>query len=398
MSDSKSYTDATRLTTLGRTPRDYHGLVNLPVHRGATVLFPTLAEFENSHVRPDETGRVTYGLIGTPTTFAVETAVAELEGAHGACVVPSGLAAITTALLAVLKAGDHLLITDSAYGPGRRFSDHILARFGVEVEYYDPLLGADIARLFKPNTRAVLTESPGSYTFEVQDIPAITAAAHAHNILVLLDNTWATPLYFKPFAHGVDISIHAATKYMSGHSDLLAGTITFTKACEPLVRQAVRDLGISLAPDDCYLLLRGLRSMDVRLKHQEKNALELANWLAARPEVKQVLHPARPDCPGHALWKRDFTGASGLFSIILHPLEKPALSAFLDHLSLFGMGFSWGGFESLIVPCNPRPIRTATAWAEPGQLLRISVGLEHLDDLKADLAAGFTRMNAVSRG
>lgn len=395
MSDSKHYQEATRLTTLGRTPHAYHGLVNVPVHRGSTVLFPTLAEFERSALRPNETGRVTYGLNGTPTTFAVETAVAELEGAHGACVVPSGLAAITAALLAVLKAGDHLLITDSAYGPGRRFANHILSRFGVEIDYYDPRLGADIATQFKPNTRAILTESPGSYTFEIQDIPAISQAAHEHNILVLMDNTWATPLYFKPFKHGVDISIQAATKYMSGHSDLLAGTITFTEACEPLVRQAVRDLGISLAPDDCYLLLRGLRSMEVRLKQQERNALDLADWLAERPEVKQVLHPARPDCPGHALWKRDFTGASGLFSIILHPIEKAALAAFLDHLSLFGMGFSWGGFESLIVPCDPRPIRTATAWQEPGQLLRISVGLEHIDDLKADLAAGFERMNAA---
>lgn len=395
MSDSKHFQDATRLTTLGRDPAAYDGVVSLPVHRASTILFPTLADFEKSAVAPTETGRTTYGLIGTPTTFAVETAVAELEGAHGACVVPSGLAAITAALLAVLKAGDHLLITDSAYGPGRRFSNHVLKRFGVEVDYYDPLIGGDIARLFKPNTKAILTESPGSYTFEIQDIPAIAEAAHKHGALVLMDNTWATPLYYKPFAHGVDISIQAATKYMSGHSDLLAGTITFTKECEPLIRQAVRDLGISLAPDDCYLLLRGMRSMAVRLKHQERVALDLANWLATRPEVKQVLHPARPDCPGHALWKRDFTGASGLFSIILHPIEKPALAAFLDHLSIFGMGFSWGGFESLIVPCDPRPIRTASPWTEPGQLIRISVGLEHIDDLKGDLAAGFARMAAA---
>lgn len=395
MSDSPNLTDLTRLTTLGRDSAAYDGVVSLPVHRASTILFPTLAAFEQSGLRPTETGRTTYGLNGTPTTFAVETAVAALEGAHGACVVPSGLAAITAALLAVLKAGDHLLMTDSAYGPGRRFCTHVLQRFGVTVEYYDPLIGGDIARLFKPNTRAVLTESPGSYTFEIQDIPAIAAAAHQKGALVLMDNTWATPLYFKPFAHGVDISIQAATKYMSGHSDLLAGTITFTEECEPLIRQTVRDLGISLAPDDCYLLLRGLRSMGVRLKHQEQAALALADWLATRPEVKRILHPARPDCPGHDLWKRDFTGASGLFSIILHPVEKPALAAFLDHLSIFGMGFSWGGFESLIVPCDPRPIRTAAPWTEPGQLLRLSVGLEDIEDLKSDLAAGFVRMAAA---
>lgn len=395
MADRKSFRETTRLTTLGRDSAAYDGLVNLPVHRASTILFPTLAEFKNAHLPPTETGRTVYGLLGTPTSFAMETAIAEIEGAYGGCVVPSGLSAITTALLAVLKTGDHLLITDSAYGPARHFSNRLLARFGIEVDYYAPEIGGGIARLIKPNTRAILTESPGSYTLEIQDIPAIAAAAHQRGVLVLMDNTWATPLYFKPFEHGVDISIQAATKYISGHADLLAGTVTFTKECEPLIRQTVRDLGLSLAPDDCYLLLRSLRSMAIRLKHQEQTAYALADWLAARPEVKRVLHPARTDFPGHDLWRRDFKGASGLFSIILHPVPPEALAAFLDSLRLFGMGFSWGGFESLIVPFDPRPIRTAKPWTEPGCLLRLSVGLEDLSDLKEDLAAGFTKMAAA---
>jgi cysteine-S-conjugate beta-lyase len=385
----------TTLVHAGRDPFANHGIVNPPVYHASTVVFPTLDALEASDRNPF--GVVNYGRIGTPTTFAFEDAVAELEGGYRAITASSGLGAITTALMAFTKAGDHVLVTDSVYGPTRRFCAQTLSAYGVEVEFYDPRIGEGIAALLRDNTAVVFTESPGSLTFEVQDIPAIAAAAHAKGAKVLMDNTWATPLFFRALDHGVDVSIHAATKYLVGHADAMMGVIVCTEETFLPVKRAATVLGQCAGPDDVYLALRGLRTLSARLKVHEAAALDMADWLAGRPEVVRVLHPARADDPGHALWKRDFTGSCGLFAVMLYPVARPALAAMLDGLTLFGLGYSWGGFESLIIPAHPERIRTATRWEEPGTLLRLHIGLEDVADLKADLDAGFARMASAGR-
>ena len=381
--------DATLVTVAGRDPERQHGIVNPGVYHASTMLFPTLAELEAS--RPG----THYGRYGTPTTFALQEAVARIEGGHATLAVGSGKTAITTTLLALLRSGDHLLVTDSVYAPTRLFCERILARFGITTDYVDPAIGAGIGALIRPETRLVFTESPGSLTFEVQDIPAIAAAAHARGCLVVMDNTWASPLFFKPFAHGVDISIQAGTKYVGGHSDLMLGLITCNEAVHERVRRGVHELATAAAPDDCYLALRGLRTLAARLERHQASGLKLAAWLQGRPEVTGVLHPALPGAPGNALWRRDFLGATGLFAFTIKPCARPALAAMLDHLELFGMGWSWGGYESLLIPVHPETCRTATSWQHDGHLLRIHVGLEDPDDLIADLAAGFARMAAA---
>lgn len=384
----------TILSHAGRNPRGNHGIVNPPVYHCSTVLFPTLAELEASDRTPFE--GVHYGRMGTPTSYAFEEAVAELEGAFKSVSVGSGLNAIATALLAFTKAGDHVLITDSVYGPTRRFANDSLTAYGVEVEFYDPTLGEGIARLLKPNTSVVFLESPGSLTFEVQDVPAIAAAAKSVGATVIIDNTWATPLLFQPLRHGVDVSIHSATKYIVGHADAMLGVISCADEAHWLaVKKAATRTGACAGPDDLFLGLRGLRTLSVRLKQHEANALALADWLSKRPEVTRVLHPAYPDCPGHALWKRDIGGSSGLFSVVMKAAPKVALAAMLDHMELFGMGYSWGGFESLILPVRPGAIRTATRWDEPGIVLRLHAGLEAADDLIHDLDGAFARLNAA---
>jgi cystathionine beta-lyase len=383
--------DATLVTTLGRDPERQHGIVNPPTWRASTVLFPTLAALEAA--RPDK--GVYYGRYGTPTSFALEEALARLEGGHWSFVTSSGKAAITATLLALCSAGDHLLVVDTAYGPTRRFCDHTLKRYGVETTYYDPQVGAGIATLIRPNTRAVFTESPGSLTFEVQDIPAIMEAAHAAGTIVIMDNTWASPLYFKPFAHGVDISIHAATKYIGGHSDLMMGVITLTELMLARLRLPLMEVASVASPDDTMLALRGLRTLAARLERHQRSALEIARWLSTRPEVRQVLYPALPGAPGHELWKRDFRGASGLFGFIMQPCSKQQLAAMLDHMELFGMGYSWGGYESLLLPTHPETLRTATPWTVEGVPMRIHVGLEEPADLIAELEAGFGRLAAA---
>jgi cysteine-S-conjugate beta-lyase len=376
----------TRLAHAGREPGRYHGFVNPPIYRGSTVLFPSVSALEAN----DQD--YTYGRLGTPTVSALEEALAELEGGYRTLLTPSGLSAIAATLLALVAAGDHVLITDSAYRPTRRFCDHVLNRLGVETTYYDPLLGAGIKAIVKKTTRVVFTESPGSQSFEVQDIPAIAKAAHAAGACVVMDNTWATPLYFKPFAHGVDVSIQAATKYIVGHADAMLGAITTTEAAWPTIARAHEDLGLCPGPEDVYLGLRGLRSLGVRLARHQASGIEIARWLAGRPEVARVLHPALASDPGHALWKRDFTGASGLFALVLKPVAAEAVAAMLDGLELFGMGYSWGGFESLILPFDPSEYRTATKWQREGPALRLHIGLEDVDDLRADLEAGFGRL------
>ncbi len=380
----------TLIVTLGRDPDANFGVVNPPVYHASTILYPTFKALK------ERKQPVTYGRRGTPTTFALQDTVAALEGGHKTVLTPSGLAAVTTALLAHVKTGDHLLMTDSAYGPSRHFCDTILKKNGVDVQYYDPRIGAGIAKLMKPNTTVVFTESPGSVTFEVQDVPAIAKAAHAGGAIVILDNTWASPLYFKPFQHGADVSIQAVTRYLCGHSDVMMGAITANEAAWPATLAAHGALGDCAAPDDVYLVLRGIRTLAVRLERHMKTGIALARWLEKRPEVLRVIHPALESHPDHAIWKRDFTGASGLFSIVLNPCSDVALAALLDDLEFFGMGFSWGGFESLIVPQDLTGIRTATTFACEGPLLRIHAGLEDPDDLIADLEAGFARLNAAN--
>jgi len=379
---------STRLVHSGRDAEEQFGFVNPPVVRGSTVLFPDVASLTSGDAR------YTYGRHGSPTIRLLEEAIAELEG--GACtrLAPSGLAAISAALLAFVEAGDHILVTDSVYRPTRRFCDRVLKRLGVETEYFDPVIGDGIAALMRENTRLVFTESPGSQSFEMQDIPAIATAAHERGAWVLTDNTWATPLYFKPFDHGVDVSIQAATKYIVGHSDAMLGAMTANARAADRIAAIHTDLGLCPGPEDCYLGLRGMRTMGVRLERHQQAGLEIARWLAGRSEVSRVLHPGLPDHPGHDIWRRDYTGASGLFSVILHPASREAVAAMLDHLKLFGLGFSWGGFESLVVPFDPSNYRSATVWNPEGPALRVHIGLEDVDDLKRDLAAGFERLNA----
>ncbi len=395
MSPKDSLQKETLLATLGLSPEKHRGVVNTPVYRASTILFPTLAEFEAAE--RGECSYATYGRYGTPTTEALEKTIAQLEGADHAIVLSSGVAAVVLTLLTFLRSGDHLLMTDSVYGPTRRFCDHELKRFGVETTYYDPLIGAGIKDLMRDNTKIVFVESPGSLTFEVQDVPAIAKAAHEKGAIVIGDNTWGTPLYYSPFELGMDISVHSATKYISGHSDMLMGTVACKKEHYlPLVR-AFRDTGACPSGDNCFLALRGLRTLAVRLKQHWESGLTVAGWLAARPEVEAVLHPALPGAPGHELWKRDYSGACGLFSFALKDAVPHAnLANMLDNMEFFGMGYSWGGYESLITPVTLGRSRTATVWPYKGQLMRIHIGLEHTDDLIADLARGFDRLKKAA--
>jgi cystathionine beta-lyase len=390
--------DATRATTAGRHPHEHHGAVNPPVYHASTILSPTLAAMREKG-RVEAADATTYGVHGTPGTFAFEEAVATLEGGFRTRLASTGLLACTAPLLSCLSAGDHLLMVDSCYGPTRRFCNTMLARMGVDVTYYDPLIGGGIRELIRPQTRVIFTESPGSLTFEVQDIPAIAEEAKRRGITVMLDNTWATPLYFKPFEHGVDISIQAVTKYIGGHSDLVMGTVTTSEQAYPPIREGWKQLGLNGPPDDVYLAMRGLRTLAVRMPRHWASGTVVADWLAAQAEVAEVIHPALPGDPGHELWRRDFLGASSLFAFVLKPevSSEAHLAALLDGLELFGLGASWGGFESLMIPCDPP--RSAVPWPRPGraagQLMRIHVGLEDPDDLIADLAAGFARLRRI---
>lgn len=376
----------TKLCHIGYDPSDYHGFVNPPVVHASTVLFP------NARAMETRSQPYTYGTRGTPTTDALCRAIDELEGSAGTILVPSGLAAITVPFLAFLSAGDHALIVDSVYSPCRHFCDTMLTRLGVEVEYYDPEIGADIERLIRPNTKLVHTEAPGSNTMEMQDIRAISEAAHKHGCVVTIDNTWATPLYFKALDFGADVTIHAATKYPSGHSDILMGTVSANAKHWPVLKEANITLGICGAPDDSYQILRGLRTMGLRLEHHYKSALSIARWLEARDDVARVLHPALESFPGHAIWKRDFKGASGVFSFVLSAPSpeniKQKAHAFLDALQIFGLGWSWGGYESLAVQVNleDRKIRKGPT---DGAVIRLQIGLENVEDIMADLDRGF---------
>ncbi|MFP6713837.1 MAG: cystathionine beta-lyase [Alphaproteobacteria bacterium] len=387
----------TLIVTAGRDPEANHGVVNPPVYHASTILFPTVAALEASQSHRLDRDTTYYGRFGTPTTFAFQNAVAELDGGHRAIAFASGKCATLVALMAFLKSGDHLLMVDSAYAPTRALCDGLLSRFGIITTYYDPLIGTEIGELIRPETRIIFTESPGSQTFEIQDISAITDTGHAQGCTVLMDNTWATSLFFRPFDHGVDVVIQAATKYIVGHSDAMLGVITTTESAFESVQRAALDFGAPPGPDDIYLGQRGLRTLRVRLDRHMETGLTIAKWLKAQNQVARVLHPGIPDDPGHSLWLRDFQGASGLFGVVLKKATKAALAAMLDGMKLFKMGYSWGGYESLIIPTDPGKQRTATTWDPPGPALRIHAGLEDPDDLISDLKHGLARLDLASR-
>ena len=385
--------DETKVIHAGRHPEQFEGAVNPPVFHASTILSPTLADWNRKKAeRARELPGTYYGRIGTPTTRALEEALCNLEGGYRTVLAPSGLAACGIALLAYVEQGAHVLMVDTVYAPTRHFATRLLHRFGVTTTFYDPLIGSGIEALVRPETRVIFVESPGSLTFEVQDVPAIVAVARGRGITVIMDNTWATPLYFKPLAHGVDVSIQAATKYVVGHADAMLGTITVTQAAWPCLKKTHSELGQTAGPDDVYLAQRGLRTLAVRLARHGQTGLVLADWLARQPEVERILHPGRAGDGGHTLWRRDFSGASGLFGVVLKPVRDERFAAFMDGLTLFGIGASWGGFESLAMPMRPEECRTATKWSHPGPCFRIHAGLEHPDDLIADLEAGFRRL------
>ncbi len=389
---ANSKLDLTKLkpqTRLVLAAREFsqHGTIPPPVYHASTYLFSTLADY----YAPNK--QYSYARRGTPTSRALESAIAMLEGGHASKVGPSGLAAIASVLLAFLKSGDHLLMTDSAYNPSRYLCDTMIARMGIETTYYDPLAGAAIEALVRPNTRMIYCESPGSQTLEVQDIPALADVARKRGLLLATDNTWSGGYYFNAFAHGADISIHAATKYIGGHADMMLGAVTCNEKTWPQFKEGFETLGQFAGPDDMANALRGLRTLDVRLTRHMQNALKVAEWLQGRPEVSEVIYPALPGSRGHSLWKRDFTGASGLMSIVLKPASREQVARMLDDMRIFGIGESWGGFESLVVPFKPH--RTATHWPADGPCLRFHIGLENCDDLIDDLHDGFKRFNAA---
>ncbi len=394
MSSDKPQRPSTKIVTGGRDKTLTGPVVNAPVWRASTHLYEDVAALEAGK-KSNEDGRFFYGRRGSPTQWSLSEALTALEpGAHGTMLYPSGVAAIAGALLSVLKPGDVLLMTDNAYDPSRAFADGLLKRFGVETRYFDPLTG-DIAELFCERTKAILLENPGSLTFEVQDVPAFCAEAKKRGVVTLLDNTWATPFFYTALDKGVDITILAATKYIVGHSDVMIGAVTTTKPLWTKLRQTAQQLGQVVSPDDAWLANRGLRTLAVRMKAHEASALKIAHWLDDRPEVEAVLHPALPDCPGHDIWKRDFTGSSGLFSFVLKGSPAKA-AAFIDALELFGIGYSWGGFESLALPVHPETCRSAVPWDKDRALVRLQIGLEDVDDLIADIAAALVGANRHS--
>lgn len=392
--DPSRFRADTRLALLGREPERFDGVVNTPVFHASTILYPTVAALKESNNK--QPGKVSYGRQGTATTFALQEAVASMEGAHLSYVFSSGKTAVLAALLAFLRAGDHMLMVDSAYGPSRALAKGMLRRFGITTTFYDPLATPDdIAALATPETKVVYTEAPGSITFEMQDLPAIAEMAHGLGATVITDNTWASPLFCDPFRLGVDVSVQAGTKYIVGHSDAMLGVVSATEAAAPAVQKAFEEIGACPGPDDCYLALRGMRTLSVRLSRHQETGLALARWFQGRPEVAHVLHPGLPDDPGHAIWQRDFTGASGLFGVVLNAVSEEALATMLEGLELFGMGYSWGGYESLMIPTWPHKLREVSVWDPALPTLRVHAGLEDPADLIADLEAGFERLNAT---
>lgn len=378
----------TVLTHAGSKPDEYHGAVNVPPHRMSTIVFRTYEEFEKVPNVP-----FSYGRAGTPTSAAFEEGIAEIEGAYRSVATCSGLSAILTTLVAFAREGDHILITDNCYGPSRKTCEEILRRFGVDVEYYPPMIGADIKNLFRDNTKLVFMEAPGSLTFEVQDIGAITQAAKSAGIKTAIDNSWGTPLFFRPIDAGIDVSVMAATKYIGGHSDAMLGVVSATEEAWPAIKRAALMLGLCAGSEELYLGTRGLRTLHVRLPYHQRAGMEIAEFLQKQPQVKRLLHPAFPSCPGHENWKKYFSGATSTFGIILHETDKKKIAAMMDGMQIFRLGFSWGGFESLLFPEQPRSIRTAQKWEEDGFSVRLHIGLEDTADLLQDLENGLKRLD-----
>ena len=392
---------STSILHMGRNPELTKGSVNPPIYQTSTLLFPRLQDYDDANkglhfYDVPEACKVdpSYAITGTDTTFAFAQSIAKLEGADSCLIFPSGLLAITMTILAFAKTGDHVLIPDSVYGPTRRFCNKELGRLGIEATFYDPLLGEDITSVMKDNTVFILTESPGSLTFEVQDIPALVKAAKAKNeeVVIAIDNSWGTPLFLRPFELGLDLSIQAATKYINGHSDLLMGTVSGKEPYITKVFRAYKHYGVNVSPHECYMALRGLRTMATRLARHQESAIKVATWLEGRKEVKRVIYPALPSHPQHEIWKRDFSGACGLFSIILHPVSYESLCDMINGLQLFGIGASWGGYESLATTFDPKAVRTATNWEDEGKAVRLHIGLEDPDDLIEDLEKGLGRL------
>ncbi|TNE35773.1 MAG: cystathionine beta-lyase [Alphaproteobacteria bacterium] len=381
--------DDTKVVVKGRHPQEQFGAVNPPVVHASTILYRDIEAFRNMDAY------VSYGRHGSPSNFSLREAMADLEGGHASLLTSSGLAAVTTAILSFVQSGDHFLMVDTTYGPTRSFCRGALRRFGVETTFYDPLIGSEIKDLIRPNTKAIFMESPGSHTFEMQDVPAIVAAAKdAGDIITILDNTWASPLFYKPLAHDVDVCVHAATKYIVGHSDAMLGVITSNEACWDRIDKMNRYMGGHAAPDDSYLGQRGLRTLSVRMARHEENAHKLITFLKSQPEVSRILYPGDPDDPGYEIWKRDFSGSSGLFGVVFNGGSQEQGDAFLSALAHFGLGFSWGGYESLMIP-STEIVRSVRKWQPEGQSFRIHAGLEDADDLIADLEAGFRAWRAV---
>lgn len=403
---SKKSREATKLIHAGRHPKKQGGMVNPPIYQSSTIVFPTLKDLlyaergyaDNEKVKPYE---LKYGRYGTQTNFALEQAITEIEGGYNTFVTAGGASAINTALIAFLGKGDHMLLIDNVYSPTRGFADKFLKKFGVETTYYDPLIGSDIKKLIKKNTKVIFIESPGSLSFEIPDVPAICKVAKKHGIVTILDNSWGSGIYYKPLKHGVDISVMALTKYINGHSDAMMGSITLRKKHFKVMYEAFRYMAASAAPFTSYMVQRGMRTAKVRMDHCFKSALELAKWIEQRPEVKTVFYPALESDPNHEIWKRDFTGAAGLFSFTLnHKYPREAIAAMVDKLNFFSMGYSWGGYESLILPFDAKSVRSATKWPHSNKTcFRINVGLEDIEDLKEDLDQAFKRLHeADSRG
>ncbi len=391
----KNAKTATLITTSGRKKEWTHGVVNPPVYRASTCIFDTYAEMQARLNNVGKERKLFYGRKGTPTLWALEEAMTTLEGGHGTQLFPSGVAAVNSSILACVKAGDHVLITDNAYDPTRSFAKNFLKKMGVEHTFFDPMVGADIKNLFQPNTTCILAETPGSLTFEVSDVRAIAAAAATKkDVFTIVDNTWASPLFLNPLSLGADISVHAATKYIGGHSDVMLGTATANERTFNRLQSTAFMMGQTASPDDATLGLRGLRTLGVRLKTHEENGLKVARWLQSQPQVARVLHPALPNCPGHTVWKRDFKGASGLFSIVLKGGTRDDTAKLVDGRKYFKMGFSWGGYESLILPTSPEQNRDATFWESEGPVVRLHIGLEDPEDLMDDLRDG---LNAYSK-
>lgn len=393
MSENKT----TKLITAGRDKKWTNGVVNPPVQRASTVVFNSVEEKRKATInRANKT--LFYGRRGTNTHFAFQDAMVEVEGGAGCALYPCGTAAISNAILSFVETGDHILMVDTCYEPTRDFCDTIMKKMGVETTYYEPTIGEGIQDLIKPNTKVLFTESPGSVTMEVQDIPTLARIAHEHDIIVMLDNTWAAGVNFSPFDFGVDISIQAATKYIVGHSDVMLGTAVANEKCWDQLREQSYLMGQCVSPDDAYLALRGIRTLDVRLRQHAESSLKVAKWLETRPEVDHVRHPALESCPGHEFFKRDFTGGNGLFSFVLKNSNTKATTALLDGMTHFSMGYSWGGFESLILANEPSSFNSLRTVANPnftGTLVRVHIGLEDVDDLIADLEAGLERYNAL---